>query len=177
MSLNSKNLLRNDVTTLVLRLAVVYVVMFIMQLSFYFIDRPYLGHIADWHEAKEILIGSLQYNTLSILWTNALFIFLSILPFHFREKMVSDAAIHNLLGHEFIRNHHFEWRRRGVLSTCHETFHNGRTAFLQRKQQQFAHHHGFHHAESYHTDYRFVTHCTFGLLLVLHQVFPDRNQG
>ena len=86
MSLNSRKLFRNDVTTLILRLAVVYVVMFIMQMAFYFIDRPYLGHIADWHEASQIIIGSLKYNTLSILWTNALFIFLSILPFHFREK-------------------------------------------------------------------------------------------
>ena len=49
-------------------------------------DKPYLGHIADSTEALSIAKGSLKFNTMSVLWTNCLFILLSILPFRFREK-------------------------------------------------------------------------------------------
>lgn len=77
---------KNDVTTLILRLAVAYIALIILQIAFYMIDKPNLGHIDNFAEAWSIAKGSLVFNTMSLLWTNCLFILLSILPFHFRER-------------------------------------------------------------------------------------------
>lgn len=79
-------ILQNDITTLILRLLVVYLVIIILQITFYMIDKPYLGHINGFSEAMSITKGSFVYNTMSLLWTNCLFILLSILPFRIREK-------------------------------------------------------------------------------------------
>ena len=81
-----KSFWKNDITTLILRLLVVYVVVITLQTAFYMIDKPYLGHISDSAEALSIAKGSFVFNTMSVLWTNCLFILLSILPFRFREK-------------------------------------------------------------------------------------------
>ena len=81
-----KSFWKNDITTLILRLLVVYVVVITLQTAFYMIDKPYLGHISDSAEALSIAKGSFVFNTMSVLWTNSLFILLSILPFRFREK-------------------------------------------------------------------------------------------
>lgn len=77
---------KNDITTLILRLLFAYAVIAILQIAFYMIDKPYIGHIHDSAEAWRIAKGSLVFNTMSLLWTNCLFIFLSVLPFRFREK-------------------------------------------------------------------------------------------
>lgn len=77
---------KNDVTTLILRLFVSYLCLIILQTAFYMIDKPYLGHINGFAEAWNIAKGSFVYNTMSLLWTNCLFILLSILPFRIREK-------------------------------------------------------------------------------------------
>lgn len=77
---------QSDITTLMLRLLVVYLVIIILQMAFYMIDKPYLGHINGFAEAMSIAKGSFVYNTMSLLWTNCLFILLSILPFRIREK-------------------------------------------------------------------------------------------
>ena len=81
-----KSFWKNDITTLILRLLVVYAVIVTLQMAFYMIDKPFLGHIADTEEAISIAKGSFVFNTMSVLWTNCLFILLSILPFRFREK-------------------------------------------------------------------------------------------
>lgn len=77
---------KNDITTLILRLFVSYLCLIILQTAFYMIDKPYLGHINGFAEAWNIAKGSFVYNTMSLLWTNCLFILLSILPFRIREK-------------------------------------------------------------------------------------------
>lgn len=77
---------KNDVTTLILRLLVAYLCLIILQTAFYMIDKPYLGHINGFAEAWNIAKGSFVYNIMSLLWTNCLFILLSILPFRIREK-------------------------------------------------------------------------------------------
>ena len=81
-----KSFWKNDITTLILRLLVVYAAIITLQMAFYMIDKPYLGHIADIEESISIAKGSFLFNTMSVLWTNCLFILLSILPFRFREK-------------------------------------------------------------------------------------------
>ena len=85
-SQSKRRLWQNDITTLMLRLLVAYLVISILQIAFYMIDKPYLGHISDFAEAWSITKGSFVYNTMSLLWTNCLFILLSILPFRIREK-------------------------------------------------------------------------------------------
>lgn len=83
---SKRTLWQNDITTLILRLLISYLVIIILQMAFYMIDKPYVGHINDIAEAWSITKGSFVYNTMSLLWTNALFILLSILPFRIREK-------------------------------------------------------------------------------------------
>ena len=80
-----RRLLGNDVTTLLLRLLSVALVMAILKAAFYMIDKPLLGHINGISEGLSIVKGSLRFDLMSILWTNSLFILLSILPFRFRE--------------------------------------------------------------------------------------------
>lgn len=77
---------KNDITTLILRILVSYLVIVILQIAFYMIDTAYLGHINSTAEAMSIAKGSLVFNTMSLLWTNCLFILLSVLPFRIREK-------------------------------------------------------------------------------------------
>ena len=76
---------KNDFTTLILRLFVSYLVIAVLQIAFYMIDRPYLGYINSFAEFWSITKGSLVFDTMSLLWTNCLFILLSILPFRIRE--------------------------------------------------------------------------------------------
>lgn len=77
---------KNDITTLILRLLAVYLAFIILKFSFYMFDKPLIGHITDIQEAWNIGKGAFVFDTMSILWTNSLFILLSILPFHLREK-------------------------------------------------------------------------------------------
>ena len=77
---------QNDITTLLLRLWAVYVIMAILQVVFYMIDKPYLGHITGIAETWSIAKGALRFNLMSLLIANTPFILLSILPFRFREK-------------------------------------------------------------------------------------------
>jgi phosphoglycerol transferase MdoB-like AlkP superfamily enzyme len=83
---DSNPLWQNDFTTLLLRLLAVYVIMAILQVAFYMIDKPYLGHISDFSETLSIAKGALRFNLMSVLLANIPFILLSILPFHFRER-------------------------------------------------------------------------------------------
>lgn len=83
---SSNPLWHNDITTLLLRLVPVYVIMSILQVAFYMIDKPYLGHISGLGETLSITQGALRFNLMSLLLANAPFIFLSILPFRLRER-------------------------------------------------------------------------------------------
>lgn len=78
-------LLRNDATVLILRLAVLYFIWFLCRIVFYWQNSAAIGSIA-WSEAPGLLHGSLVFDTVSILYVNALFILLSLLPFRFRER-------------------------------------------------------------------------------------------
>lgn len=81
-----KRLAVNDISTLILRLLTIFIVMGLLKVTFYMIDKPLLGHISDAQESRNIAKGGFLFDTMSILWTNSLFILLSILPFRFREK-------------------------------------------------------------------------------------------
>lgn len=81
-----RRLVGNDISTLILRLLMVFIVMGLLKVTFYMIDKPLLGHISDAQEGWKIAKGGFLFDTMSILWANSLFILLSILPFRFREK-------------------------------------------------------------------------------------------
>ncbi|THD31415.1 LTA synthase family protein [uncultured Flavobacterium sp.] len=76
---------KNDFTVMLLRLLVVYVAFMLGRFIFYFFN----DHLIDPIHHKDIfslLRGSLMFDTVSILYLNLPFIFLSLLPFRFREK-------------------------------------------------------------------------------------------
>ena len=78
-------LLRNDYTTLILRLALVYVVLLLCRVVFYAMNAGSLGGITP-DEAPSLIWGMLVFDTVSMLYANVVFIFFSLLPFRVREK-------------------------------------------------------------------------------------------
>ncbi len=80
-----KNWLRNDVMTLLLRLALVYGVLMVCRVVFYAMNADLLGPVV-WSEVPTLLHGALVFDTVSMLYANVLFIVLSLLPLRLRAK-------------------------------------------------------------------------------------------
>ena len=72
-------------TTLLLRLLLVYVLLFLCRIVFYAVNTDSLGALAS-GELWSLFKGSLVFDTVSMLYANVVFIFFSLLPFRFREK-------------------------------------------------------------------------------------------
>ena len=69
--------LKNDATTLVLRLALLYLLWFLCRIVFYLQNAADIGTLT-WSEIPELLHGAWMFDTASILYINALFILLSL---------------------------------------------------------------------------------------------------
>ena len=80
-----RKILQNDLTTLMLRLLLLYACIFITQAAFYGYNRMLLGALT-WSEIPMLFIGSLKFATASVFYLNGPFILLSLLPFRFRQK-------------------------------------------------------------------------------------------
>lgn len=80
-----KKFIHNDLIVLILRLLILYVIMLILQVTFYFHNQSLLGDFG-WSDVPLMIKGALKFDTVSILYINWLFIIFSLLPFHFREK-------------------------------------------------------------------------------------------
>lgn len=80
-----KNFWRNDVTVLLLRLLILYLILIITHGVFYVYNLSLLGHV-QWADLPKLLQGILKFDTVSILYLNSAFLALSLLPFKFREK-------------------------------------------------------------------------------------------
>ncbi len=78
-----KNFLKNDLTTLMMRIGLLYVILFITQVLFYLYNREMLGNITL-SESFRLFCGSLKFNTISIVYLNGFFCVLSLIPFRFR---------------------------------------------------------------------------------------------
>lgn len=78
-------ILRNDLTTLILRLTVLYAAWFLCRVVFYLQNYQSIAAVG-WNELPSLLRGGAVFDTVSILYVNALFILLSLLPFRFRER-------------------------------------------------------------------------------------------
>lgn len=78
-------LLKNDFTVLVLRLAPLYVCIFLLQVIFYIYNHTLIGALS-FSEIPMLLWGAFKFSTVSIFYLNAVFIALSLLPFRFRAE-------------------------------------------------------------------------------------------
>jgi phosphoglycerol transferase MdoB-like AlkP superfamily enzyme len=76
--------LRNSLTVLLLRLLVVYVVFMLCRLAFYYFNNDLIDPLTG-ADTWSLLRGSLMFDTVSIIYVNLLFIFMSLIPFKFRD--------------------------------------------------------------------------------------------
>lgn len=80
-----KKWFKSDIALLLWRILLLYGVWFVAKIVFYLYNLPIIGDITG-EELRTLLVGSFRFDTVSILYINALFIVLSLLPFRFRER-------------------------------------------------------------------------------------------
>ena len=80
-----KRLLHTPTGMLVRRIALLYVVAMLCRIVFWICNAAQLGPIS-WAEAGTLLPGALKFDTASIVYADGLFILLSLLPLHLRER-------------------------------------------------------------------------------------------
>lgn len=83
--MNYRRLLQHDGSVLLLRLLLLYPILFLCRIVFYLYNQTLLGGL-HWQEIPGLIQGSLLFDTVSILYLNVLFIILSLLPFRFRNR-------------------------------------------------------------------------------------------
>ena len=77
--------IKNNFSLLLLRLSLIYVAMGLCRLFFYLYNADILAPVTL-SALPSIIKGSFIFDTASIFYTNILFIFLSLIPFYFRER-------------------------------------------------------------------------------------------
>ena len=70
---------------LVWRIALLYAVLMICRAAFYLCNAAQLGPLT-WAEAGPLLAGALKFDTASVVYADGVFILLSLLPLHLRER-------------------------------------------------------------------------------------------
>ena len=80
-----RKVVQNEISTLILRLLILYVILFITKIIFYFYNKEIVGEVA-FHDFFRLLRGSFVFDTISIFYINLLFILLSVIPFYFRTR-------------------------------------------------------------------------------------------
>ena len=80
-----KRLLHTPTGMLVRRIALLYVVAMLCRIVFWICNAAQLGPISG-AEARTLLPGALKFDTASIVYADGLFILLSLLPLHLRER-------------------------------------------------------------------------------------------
>ena len=76
---------RTHTALLVCRITLLYVVLMLCRALFYLYNHALIGALpAD--ELWSLLCGSMKFDTVSILYANAVFILLSVVPLHLRER-------------------------------------------------------------------------------------------
>ena len=74
-----------SLSALIIRLLLLYLVMALYRVLFFFYNHEAFGHIPA-SELSSILKGSFIFDSGSIFYINLLFVFLSLIPFYFRNK-------------------------------------------------------------------------------------------
>lgn len=67
------------------RILLLYIVLMLCRIAFYLYNQPIIGALPA-NELWSLFCGSLKFDTVSILYANAVFILLSVVPLHLREK-------------------------------------------------------------------------------------------
>ncbi len=80
-----QQLLHSHIAMLIRRIALLYLVLALCRVEFYIYNYSTIGALG-WSEGWELLRGSLLFDTASIIYANALFVILSLLPTHLRER-------------------------------------------------------------------------------------------
>ncbi|MEG1935953.1 MAG: LTA synthase family protein [Rikenellaceae bacterium] len=80
-----KHLLKNDLTTFLLRIAILYVALVICRVVFFLLNSPSFGDISM-VEIPKIIWGSFLFDSASIFYVNSIFLLFSLLPLRMREK-------------------------------------------------------------------------------------------
>lgn len=75
----------NSFILLIIRIALLYMIMGACRLLFYFYNTDLVASVS-WGAILPILKGSFIFDSASIFYVNILFIFLSLIPFYFRES-------------------------------------------------------------------------------------------
>lgn len=76
---------RTHTLLLAWRIVLLYIVLMLCRVAFYLYNEPLIGELPS-TEMWSLLCGSLKFDTVSMLYANAVFILLSVLPLHLREK-------------------------------------------------------------------------------------------
>ncbi|MBQ5899853.1 MAG: LTA synthase family protein, partial [Alistipes sp.] len=76
---------RTHTALLVWRITLLYVVLMLCRAVFYLYNHALIGALPT-DELWSLLCGSLKFDTVSILYANAIFILLSVVPLHLRER-------------------------------------------------------------------------------------------
>ena len=80
-----KRLLKSHIALLAWRLALLYAVLAICRAIFWRYNYAGIGPLAD-AELPALARGALLFDTVSVLYANALLIVLSLIPLHLRER-------------------------------------------------------------------------------------------
>lgn len=80
-----RRLLHTPTGMLVWRIALLYAVLMICRAAFYLCNAAQLGPLT-WAEAGPLLAGALKFDTASVVYADGVFIVLSLLPLHLRER-------------------------------------------------------------------------------------------
>lgn len=80
-----KRLLHTPLAMLVWRIVLLYAVLMLSRALFWIYNAELLGP-PTWREAWPLLCGALKFDTASIVYADGLFVLLSLVPFHLRER-------------------------------------------------------------------------------------------
>ena len=80
-----KRLLHTPLALLVWRIVLLYAVLMLCRTAFYLYNAAVLGPLT-WAEAWPLLAGALKFDTASVVYADGVFILLSLLPLHLRER-------------------------------------------------------------------------------------------
>ena len=78
-------ILKTHTALLVWRIVLLYIILMGLRALFYLYNSALIGALPS-NEIGSMLHGAWQFDTVSLLYTNAVFILLSLLPLHIREK-------------------------------------------------------------------------------------------
>ena len=80
-----KRLLHTPLALLVWRIALLYAALMLCRAAFWVYNAALLGP-PEWSELGQLVAGSLKFDTASVVYADGVFILLSLLPLHLRER-------------------------------------------------------------------------------------------